>query len=134
MSEPAGRSPEAPVSGFLDAVGQLVATAVEMAHTRLEIAFLELQEGLEGLVGVVLWVFTALCAAALGLLFGGLTLIFVFWDTHRVLVAALIMCLFLLLAVAAARVVQIRLRVQRSLFATTLTELGKDRAILKAPP
>jgi uncharacterized membrane protein YqjE len=134
MSEPAGRSPEAPVSGFLDAVGQLVATAVEMAHTRLEIAFLELQEGLEGLVGVVLWVFTALCAAALGLLFGGLTLIFVFWDTHRVLVAALIMCLFLLLAAVAARVVQTRLRVQRSLFATTLTELGKDRAILKAPP
>jgi uncharacterized membrane protein YqjE len=27
-----------------------------------------------------------------------------------------------------------RLRVQRSLFATTLGELAKDRAILKAPP
>jgi uncharacterized membrane protein YqjE len=134
MSEPAGRSPEAPVSGFLDSVGQLVATAVEMAHTRLEIAFLELEEGLEGLVGVALWLFTALCAGALGLLFGGLTLIFVFWDTHRVLVAALIMCLFLLLAAAATRVVQTRLRVQRSLFATTLSELAKDRAVLKAPP
>jgi uncharacterized membrane protein YqjE len=134
MTEPAGRSPEPPVSGFLDSVGQLVATAVEMVHTRLEIIFTELQEGLEGLLGLMLWLVTALMAAALGLLFGGLTLIFVFWDSHRVLVAALIMCVFLLLAVAAAKVVQAKLRAHRSLFATTLTELGKDRAILKAPP
>jgi len=115
-------------------VGQLVVTAVEMAHTRLELIFTELQEGLEGLVGLVLWLLTALLAAALGLLFGGLTLIFVFWDTHRVLVAVLVMCAFLLLAAAATRVVMAKLRVQRSLFATTLTELAKDRAILKAPP
>jgi uncharacterized membrane protein YqjE len=105
-----------------------------MVHTRLEIIFTELQEGLEGLLGLMLWLVTALMAAALGLLFGGLTLIFVFWDSHRVLVAALIMCVFLLLAVAAAKVVQAKLRAHRSLFATTLTELAKDRAILKAPP
>ena len=103
MTEPPGRSPEARVSGFLDSVGKLVVTVLEMAHTRLELVFLELQEGLEGLVGVVLWLLTALLAAGLGLLFGGLTLIFVFWDSHRVLVAALIMCVFLLLAAAAAR-------------------------------
>jgi uncharacterized membrane protein YqjE len=105
-----------------------------MVHTRLEIIFSELQEGLEGLLGLMLWLLTALMAAGLGLLFGGLTLIFVFWDTHRILVAALIMCGFLLLAVAAARVVQAKLRAHRTLFATTLTELAKDRAILKAPP
>jgi uncharacterized membrane protein YqjE len=134
MTEPPGRSPEARVSGFLDAVGRLVVAGLEMAHTRLELIFLELQEGLEGLVGIVLWLLTALFAAGLGLVFGGLTLIFVFWDSHRVLVAALIMSVFLLLAVAAARVVQAKLRAQRSLFATTLTELAKDRGILKAPP
>jgi len=134
MTEPAGRSPEAPASGFLDSVGELLVTAVEMVHTRLEIIFTELQEGLEGLVGLVLWLLTALFAAALALLFGGLTLIFIFWDTHRVLVAALITFVFLLLAVAGARVVQAKLRAQRSLFATTLTELAKDRVILKAPP
>jgi uncharacterized membrane protein YqjE len=134
MTEPAGRSPEAPASGFLDSVGELLVTAVEMVHTRLEIIFTELQEGLEGLVGLVLWLLTALFAAALALLFGGLTLIFIFWDTHRVLVAALITFVFLLLAVAGARVVQAKLRAQRSMFATTLTELAKDRVILKAPP
>jgi uncharacterized membrane protein YqjE len=44
------------------------------------------------------------------------------------------MCAFLLLAAAATGILLARLRVQRSLFATTLGELAKDRAILKAPP
>ncbi|HXL96983.1 MAG TPA: hypothetical protein VN925_01315, partial [Steroidobacteraceae bacterium] len=98
MIEPPGRSHQPPISGFLDSVGQLVVTAVEMVHTRLELIFTELQEGLEGLLGLVLWSLIALFAGGMGLLFGGLALIFVFWDTHRVLVAALIMCAFLLLA------------------------------------
>ena len=76
----------------------------------------------------------ALLAAAVGLVFGGLALVFVFWDTHRVLVAALVMGAFLLLAAAATRVVLGKLRLQRGLFTTTLTELAKDRAMLKAPP
>jgi uncharacterized membrane protein YqjE len=134
MIEPPGRSHQPPISGFLDSVGQLVVTAVEMVHTRLELIFTELQEGLEGLLGLVLWSLIALFAGGMGLLFGGLALIFVFWDTHRVLVAALIMCAFLLLAFGATWVVLGRLRVQRSLFATTLTELAKDRELLKAPP
>ena len=134
MIEPPGRSHQPPISGFLDSVGQLVVTAVEMVHTRLELIFTELQEGLEGLLGLVLWSLIALFAGGMGLLFGGLALIFVFWDTHRVLVAALIMCAFLLLAFVATTVVLGRLRAQRSLFAATLTELAKDRELLKAPP
>jgi uncharacterized membrane protein YqjE len=134
MIEPAGRSPEPPSGGFLNSVGHLVITAVEMAHTRLELVFIELQEGLEGLVGLLLWSLVALLAAALGLIFGGLALVFVFWDTHRVLAAALVMGAFLLLAAAASRVALGKLRLQRGLFTTTLTELAKDRAMLKAPP
>jgi uncharacterized membrane protein YqjE len=134
MTEPTGRSHDPPISGFLDSVGLLVVTAVEMAHTRLELVFTELQEGLEGLVGVVVWSMIALLAGGMGLLFGGLALIFVFWDTHRVLVAALIMAAFLLLAAAATSVVRGKLRMQRSLFATTLVELAKDRGLIKAPP
>ena len=134
MTEPAGRSPEPPVSGFLDSVGQLFVTALEMVQTRLELVFTELQEGLESLVGVVLWALSALMAAVLALLFGGLALVFVFWDSHRVLAAVLVMCGFVLLAVAAGFVVLAKLRAQRSLFSTTLTELAKDSAIIKAPP
>jgi uncharacterized membrane protein YqjE len=134
MTELPGESQQSRISGFLDSVGQLFITALEMVQTRLELVFTELQEGLEGLVGQVLWLLSALLAAGLGLLFGGLALIFVFWDSHRVLVAVLLMCMFLLLAAAATGVMVVKLRLQRGLFTTTLTELAKDRAILKAPP
>jgi uncharacterized membrane protein YqjE len=105
-----------------------------MVHTRLELVFTEFQEAVEGLVGLVLWWLIALVAAGMGLLFGGLALIFVFWDTHRVLVAVLIMCVLLLAAAIASRVAMARARVQRGLFTTTLTELAKDRGLIKAPP
>jgi len=134
MTEPSGRAHESAINSFLESVGELLVTAMEMAHTRLELAFLELQQGLEGLVGVLLWSLIALFAAGLGLLFGGLALVFLFWDTHRVLVAALIMLLFLLLAAIAAAIVRGKLRAQRALFATTVTELNKDRELIKVPP
>jgi len=51
-----------------------------------------------------------------------------------VLVAALIMVVFGVLAAIASAVVRGKLRAQRSLFATTLTELGKDRGFIKPPP
>jgi uncharacterized membrane protein YqjE len=83
---------------------------------------------------VVLWALSALMAAVLALLFGGLALVFVFWDSNRVLAAVLVMCGFVVLAAAAGLVVLAKLRAQRSLFSTTLTELAKDSAIIKAPP
>jgi uncharacterized membrane protein YqjE len=134
MTELPGESQQSRINGFLDSVGQLFVTALEMVHTRLELLFTELQEAMESLVGLVLWLLSALLATVLGLMFGGLALVFVFWDSHRVLAAVLVMCVFLLLAAAAAGVVLARLRAQRSLFATTLAELAKDRAIVKAPP
>src|SRR6202167_5446301 len=116
MTEDPGSSSRPAVNSFLDSVGQLLVTAIEMVHTRIELVFTEFQEAVEGLVGLVLWWLIALVAAGLGLLFGGLALIFVFWDTHRVLVAVLLMCAFLLVAAIASRVALARVRLQRGLF------------------
>lgn len=104
-----------------------------MAHTRLELAFLELQEGLESLVGLVLWSAIAVLAGGMGLLFGGLALIFTFWDTHRILVAVLLMVGFLLLAVIAAWAALVKVQIQRNLFSATTSELAKDRSALRLP-
>ena len=134
MTEDPGRSARPGINSFLDSVGQLIVTAMEMAHTRLELVFIEFEEAVEGLVRLVLWCVLALVAGGLGLLFGGLALIFVFWDTHRVLVAALVMGAFLLVAAIASKAALAKLRQQRSLFSTTLTELAKDRGLIKAPP
>jgi uncharacterized membrane protein YqjE len=134
MTDDPGRSARPAINSFLDSVGLLIVTAIEMVHTRLELVFTEFQEAMEGLVGLVLWWVIALIAGGMGLLFGGLALVFIFWDTHRVLVAALVMGAFLLVAAIASKVALTRVRLQRSLFVTTLTELAKDRGLIKAPP
>jgi uncharacterized membrane protein YqjE len=134
MIESPGRPAEPRLSGFLNSVGQLAMTALEMAHTRLELAFLELQEGLESLVSLVLWAAIAVLAAFMGLLFGGLALIFAFWDTHRILVAVLLMVGFLLLATLAAWAALAKVQLQRNLFGATLGELAKDRTIVGPVP
>src|SRR5580692_9449414 len=105
MTELSGESQQSRISGFLDSVGQLFVTALVMVHTRLELVFTELQEGLESLVDVVLWAWSALMAAVMALLLCGLALVFVFWDSHRVLAEVLVMCGFVVLAAAAGLVV-----------------------------
>ena len=132
--EAPAKPPESRLNRFIASFSQLLVTLVEMTYTRLELIFVELEEWIQGLVRVILWGLVAIFAAGASLLLGALALIFAFWDTHRVLVAALIMVLFLVLAAIASAVVGGKLRAQRSLFATTLTELGKDRGFIKPPP
>ena len=40
MTEDLGRSARPAINSFLDSVGQLIVTAIEMVHTRLELVFL----------------------------------------------------------------------------------------------
>lgn len=131
MNDSAAKAPEVPSVGFLGSVTQLLTTLVEMAYTRLELMFMEFEQGLGGLVVVLLWSFVALFAASAGLFIGALALIFAFWDTHRVLVSLLVMGAFLVLAAAAVVVVRAKLRSRRAFFSSTLAEFAKDRDFLK---
>jgi uncharacterized membrane protein YqjE len=122
------------LSRFTASFSQLFITLVEMAYTRLELIFVELEEWVEGLVSVVLWGLVAVFAAGASLLLGALALIFAFWDTHRVLVALLVMGGFVLVTLGALWIIVRKLRAQRTLFAATLAEFAKDRELLKARP
>jgi uncharacterized membrane protein YqjE len=124
-------APQARVSEFMTSVGRLLATLMEMAYTRVELIFVELQEWVEGLVGVILWGLIAVFAAGASLLLGALTLIFAFWDTHRVLVSLLVTAAFLLVTIGSAWMAVTKLRAQRVLFVSTLNEFAKDRDLLK---
>jgi uncharacterized membrane protein YqjE len=124
-------APQARVNEFVTSVGRLLATLIEMAYTRLELIFVELQEWVEGLVGVILWGLVAVFAAGASLLLGALALIFAFWDTHRVLVSLLVTGAFLVVTIGSAWMAVTRLRAQRSLLVSTLNEFAKDRELLK---
>ncbi|MGH8207701.1 MAG: phage holin family protein [Steroidobacteraceae bacterium] len=131
---PQDSAPPGPVTGFLADLGHLLTVLTDALYTRLELLLLDLQEGSAHLLGVLLWALIGLLAAAMTLLLGALALIFIFWDTHRILVALLLTGLFGAFALAAALVVIAKLRARHGLFAATLEEFRQDRQHLNIQP
>jgi uncharacterized membrane protein YqjE len=123
--------PESRINRFLTSFGQLLTTLVEMTYTRLELIFVELEEWVQGLVVVLLWGLVAIFAVGATLVFGAVALIVAFWDTHRVLVALLVTGIFFVISIASLWVIRVRLKSQRGLFASTLSEFAKDRELLR---
>ena len=77
-----------------------------------------------------MWTIVALLAALIGLFMLGLVIIFIFWDTHRILASIGVTGGLMLIAVIAALVLRAKIRGRPRLFDATLTELAKDRASL----
>jgi uncharacterized membrane protein YqjE len=134
MNDPETGDTAGPVTGFWSALVQVLTTLVDMIYTRMELLFLDLQEGSERLLGLLIWSMTGLLAAAMTLFLGALSLIFIFWDTHRVLVALLLTGSFAVLAISAALVVVAKVRARHAMFAATLVEFSKDRQHFKVTP
>jgi len=74
----------------------------------------------------------ALLTAILGALMAGVTLIIVFWDTHRVTAAVLVTAVFLAAAVACALIFRRRLRDKPRLLDATRSELQQDVAAIRS--
>jgi uncharacterized membrane protein YqjE len=78
----------------------------------------------------MLWAAVALLAAGVGLFLLALLVIFVFWDTHRVLASVSVTAVFFLIAMSAALMLRAKVRGKPPLLDATLAELKKDRASL----
>jgi uncharacterized membrane protein YqjE len=124
---------EAPnsASGLLHSLSNFVGTLLGVAHTRLQLLTTELQEEVQRAAQLLVWAFISLFAAMLALFLGALTIIFVFWDTHRVLAALLMTGVLLAIAVAAALVLRSQLKTRPPVLNATLAELAKDRDHLR---
>jgi uncharacterized membrane protein YqjE len=118
-------------TGLFRSLSGLVGTFVSVAHTRLQLLTTELQEEVQRAAQLLVWAFIALFAAMLALFLGALTVIFVFWDTHRLLAALLMTAVLLGIAIAAALVLQAKLKSRPALLDDTLAELAKDRDRLR---
>jgi uncharacterized membrane protein YqjE len=122
----------APVTGLFHSLNSFIATLVAIAHTRLQLLTTELQEEVREVGQILVWSFVALFAAMMALFLGALTVIFVFWDTHRVLAALLMTGAFLLIAAISGLILMRRLAAKPPLLDATLAELAKDRDQLRA--
>jgi uncharacterized membrane protein YqjE len=121
-----------PVTGLLHSLSNFAGTLIAVAHTRLELLTTELQEEVRQVGAILLWAFVAMFAAMMGLFLGALAVIFVFWDTHRLIASLAMIGMFIAIAVAAGFVLAKKLRSKSPLLDDTLAELAKDRDNLKA--
>lgn len=129
--EDAGKRP-GPFGGLFRSVQQLLVTVLGIAQTRLELLTTELREEISRAAVLLIWGFVAFFAAGVGLFLGALTVILVFWDTHRLMAALLVTGVFIAIAVFAWVMLLMQLRHTPRLLDGTLNELARDRDRLKA--
>jgi uncharacterized membrane protein YqjE len=119
-----------PVAGLFTSIAQLLATAVGIAQTRLELLSTELQEEIHRVAEIIVYAAIALLSAGVGLFLLALVVIFLFWDTHRIAASVAVTGAFFLIAVVAGLVLRAKVHAKPPILDATLAELKKDRANL----
>lgn len=121
-----------PIGSLLRSLARLAATFVAIAHTRLELLTTELQQEMHRVAEIMVWTVIALLAAGIGLFLAALVIVFVFWDTHRVLASIVVTGVFFLIAVVALVVLRVKIKSRPPLLEGTLAELATDASSLKS--
>jgi uncharacterized membrane protein YqjE len=119
-----------PVAGLFASVAALLATAIGIAQTRLELLTTELQEEVHRVAEIMVYTAIALLAAGVGLFLLALVIIFVFWDTHRLAASIAVTGAVFLIAILAGLVLRAKVRAKPPMLDATIAELKKDRASL----
>lgn len=120
-----------PVSGLFKSLANLVANLISIAQTRLELLTTELQEEIHRASEILVLTLVALLSVAMGLFLTALVIIFIFWDTHRVLASVCVASFFFVIALVALAMLSAKVRNRPKLLEGTLAELAKDREHLK---
>ncbi|MFZ6771981.1 phage holin family protein [Undibacterium sp. SXout7W] len=114
-----------------DSLGKLGATLASIAHTRLELASVELEEELHRFSSTLLWSLTALFFACMAIMLAVALVVVLFWDTYRIPVIAGLAGIFAVAAVIVSTKIRTTLQNKPRLLSSTLTELQKDGAALR---
>lgn len=120
-----------PISSLFKSLSNLLATIVAIAHTRVELLTTELQEEMHRVAQIMMWSLVAFLSAGIGLFLAALVVIFLFWDTHRLLASIAVTSVFFVIALVAGLTLRSKVRNRPRLLQSTLAELSKDREQLQ---
>jgi uncharacterized membrane protein YqjE len=118
--------------GILATLARMFKTLRDVVENRVELFLLEWQEERLRLLHALLLAAMGMLCALMTLLMVTLTLVVVFWDTHRVLVLTLVTAAYAATAVAAFAALRSRLRKWQA-FSATLDQIKKDRECVEKP-
>ena len=107
-------------------------TLRDVVENRIELFLIEWREERVRLVGTLLLAAVGAVCLLLTLVTLTLTLVVVFWDTHRVLVLSLVTLAYAGISVTAFTVLRSRLQKWQP-FSATMDQIKKDRACFEKP-
>lgn len=110
------------------AVGRIAASLLDMAHTRLELAAVEVQEEWQRMLGYLAATLMAVLLGAGALMLGALFVILLFWDSHRLAAVGAMAALFALAGAAIWLKARASFAARPQLLSATLAELRSDVA------
>ncbi len=117
--------------GFLDSLRQLGDGLLGMLHERAELLTIELQEEKYRFIQIFIWISAAVFTAVLAVVFVTLTIVYLFWETHRLAVLAGFAGFYLLALGVIIFTFKKYLDRQPRPFSSTLQALEEDRACIQ---
>ena len=121
------KPPQGHPVGMFDSLRQLLATLAGIAHTRIELLGVEVEEQVARLTSMLLWTIVSVFLAFTTVILIAVAILVAFWDANRILVAVLLAVGFAALALISWLRVRALARGRPHLFQATLEELAKDR-------
>ena len=129
--ESAGPAVEGPLPPkLIPSLRQLFSTAVSLAHTRIALAGVELEEEMQRLIRAAALGFAALILAFLGLIVGTFTIVLAVVPEYRVMTMLIITIVYLGGALISILMVKSIFTHRPPIFGATLAELEKDKETL----
>lgn len=123
-----------PSGGILHSLGQLGATFVGLLQTRVEIVATEFEEERVRIrQAIVLALIAGVCLAIAALLAVSF-LVVIFWESNRLLAIGVLFLVFFGIGGGCVLRLMHEGRTRPRLFATTISELAKDRERLRKAP
>lgn len=113
--------------GLLESLAALASTLVAIAHTRLDLLSVDIEEDRARFLSLLLLALTTLFLIGVGVVLAIILLVLVFWDTHRVLALSSLAGFFLVAGLATWAFAIHQARTKPRLFTSSLLELVKDR-------
>lgn len=117
-----------PDGGLFASARQVLATGVEILRVRLELLSTEVEQEKLRLFDALLWAGLALLLLGMGLLFLCGLIVVLLWDQHRLLALGGLTAIFLGSGYWVLQIARTRLRAPGGLFASSVTELERDRS------
>ena len=129
--EAAGPTVEGPLPPkLIPSIRQLVSTGVSLAHTRLALAGIELEEEMQRLIRAATLGLSAVVLVFLGLIVGTFTIVLAVAPEYRLMTMIIITVVYLGAALIALLTVKSIFTNRPPIFGATLAELEKDKETL----